>query len=208
MARELLHCLLLVAALSGCARATPTSGVDETTGPPSRDDCIEIVVSSSAAPPEDVRTVATEVVHGTFDGYGPSRWNTPDGHRPSKLEAQQEPARLIRSLQFTPIEQIVGDGSSLDRAMVPGGVSGCDRVSFGVDMPLTPGDGYVFTVTASSNVSSVTTVVDASIADIVAPIAPPTPFDLVGGVTYDMPMVLDVPVETTLGNRSGTVSIQ
>jgi hypothetical protein len=110
----------------------------------SADDCIEIVVSSSAAPPEDLRTNATEVVHGTFDGYGSSRWNTPDGHRPSKLEAQEKPARLIRSSLFTPIEQIVGAGASLDRAMVPGGVSGCDRVSFDPVAPLTPGQQYVF----------------------------------------------------------------
>ena len=44
---------------------------------------------------------------------------------------------------FTPIEQIAGNGSSLDRAMVPGGASGCDRVSFDPVAPLTPGDGYV-----------------------------------------------------------------
>ena len=144
MTRGLLLCTLLVAALAGCARAAPPSGVAATTATPSPDDCIEIVVSSSAAPPEDVRTTATEVVHGTFDGYGPSRWNTPDGHRPSKLEAQEKPARLIRSLQFTPIEQIVGTGSSLDRAMVRGGVSGCDRVSFDPVALLAPGDGYVF----------------------------------------------------------------
>jgi hypothetical protein len=144
MTRALLAFLLLVAALSGCARAAPASGVAQATVSPSPDDCIEIVVSSSAGPPEDVRTVATEVVHGMFDGYGPSRWNTPDGHRPSKLEAQQKPARLIRSLLFTPFEQVVGTGSSLDRAMVPGGVSGCDRVSFDVVAPLTPGDRYVF----------------------------------------------------------------
>jgi hypothetical protein len=140
----LLPCLLLVAALSGCARATTTAMADETTTLTSPGDCIEIVVSSSAAPPEDVRTNATQVVHGTFDGYGPSRWNTPDGHRPTKLEAQQKPARLIRSLLFTPIEQLVGTGASLDRAMVPGGVSGCDRVSFDPVAPLTPGDEYVF----------------------------------------------------------------
>lgn len=98
MARGRLLCLLLVAALSGCASAATTSGVDEQTVSTSPDDCIEIVVSSSAAPPEDVRTVATEVVRGTFDGYGPSRWNTPDCHRPSKLEAQQKPARLTSAL--------------------------------------------------------------------------------------------------------------
>ena len=144
MARGFLLSTLLVATLSGCAGAATTSVVDEPTASTSPDDCIEIVVSSSAAPPQDVRTNATEVVHGTFEGYGPSRWNTPDGHRPSKLEAQQKPARLIRSLLFTPIEHIVGDGASLDRAMVPGGVSGCDRVSFDPVAPLTPGDGYVF----------------------------------------------------------------
>jgi hypothetical protein len=145
MARGLLFCLLLIAALAGCAQAATTTPVaDQPTALTSPDDCIEIVVSSSAAPPEDLRTTATEVVHGTFDGFGPSRWNTPDGHRPSKLEAQQDPARLIRSLLFTPIGQIVGTGASLDRAMVPGGVSGCDRVSFDPVAPLTPGDGYVF----------------------------------------------------------------
>ena len=144
MTRDRLACLLLVAALSGCARGAPPSGVAPTTATPDPDDCIEIVVSSSAAPPEDVRTVATEVVHGTFDGYGPSRWNTPDGHRPSKLEAQQKPARLIRSLELTPIEQIAGNGSSLDGAMVPGGVSGCDRVSFDPVAPLTRDDAYIF----------------------------------------------------------------
>ena len=145
MARGLLLCVLLVAALAGCAQAaTTTPAVDLPTALTSPDDCIEIVVTSSAAPPEDVRTTATEVVHGTFDGYGPSRWNTPDGHRPSKLEAQQKPARLIRSLLFTPIEQIVGKGASLERAMVPGGVSGCDRVSFDPVATLAPGDGYVF----------------------------------------------------------------
>ena len=100
-------------------------------------------VSSSAGPPEDDRTLATEIVLGTFDGYGPSRWNTPDGHRPSKLEAQEKPATLIRALLFTPIEQFVGAGSSLERAMVPGGVSGCDRMSFDVD-PLTVGRRYIF----------------------------------------------------------------
>ena len=144
MARGLLLCFLLVAAVSACAGAATPTVEDETTALTSPDDCIEIVVSSSAAPPEDVRTSATEVVHGTFDGYGPARWNTPDGHRPSKLEAQQKPARLIRSLLLTPIEQIVGNGSSLDRAMVPGGVAGCDRVSFDPVAPLTPGNGYVF----------------------------------------------------------------
>ena len=33
---------------------------------------------------------------------------------------------------------------SLDRAMVPGGVSGCDRVSVDPVAPLTPGGQYVF----------------------------------------------------------------
>jgi hypothetical protein len=144
MARGLLLSALVAVAFSGCARPAATSGVDEATAFTSPDDCIEIVVSSSAAPPEDVRTNATQVVHGTFDGYGPSRWNTPDGHRPSKLEAHQQPARLIRSLLFAPLEQIIGTGASLDRAMVPGGVSGCDRVSFDPIASLTPGNGYVF----------------------------------------------------------------
>ena len=151
MIRAFLPLMVLVLLVSGCAAgaassevAVDSAGIDALPGETGSGDCIEIKVMSSAGPPDDLRELATEVVLGTFVGYGPSRWNTPDGHRPSKVEAQQKPARLIRSLIITPIEQIVGSGSSIDRAVVRGGILGCDRVSFDVDTPLTAGATYVF----------------------------------------------------------------
>jgi hypothetical protein len=109
-------------------------------------DCIDIGVMSSQMPQTiaNVREVATDIVIGVFQGYGPPRWNTPDGHRPTSEEVRETSPRIVQSLSIDPVSELLGDGAAAQNAIVAGGSIGCDRVSFDNDMPLLAGRRYLF----------------------------------------------------------------
>ena len=62
------------------------------------------------------------------------------------------------------------------------------------------------TLTANEDIDNASVAVDSSILGLVAPAALP-PFDLTAGVTYEVPMIFDVPLTTTVGEHVGAVSI-
>jgi hypothetical protein len=92
----------------------------------------------------NVREVATDIVVGVFQGYGPPRWNTPDGHRPTTEEVQQTSVVIEHPLSIDLVSELRGDGAAAQHAIAAGGSIGCDRVSFDNDMPLLAEQRYLF----------------------------------------------------------------
>lgn len=111
--------------------------------PIATDDCIEILATDEG--PETTPAlygVATDILVGTFVGYGPARWNTPDGVRPTLEEVRATSAVLIRSLDVARTERILGS-TAPGRLIQVGGTAGCDRVDLGKP-ELEPAARYVF----------------------------------------------------------------
>jgi hypothetical protein len=125
---------------SSAARATGGSTV-----PGASEDCIDIGVVSSQLPRtvENLRNDATDIVVGVFRSYGPTEWNTPDGHRPTSAEVEETSVVIVRSLSIDLVSELRGDGAAAQHAIAAGGSIGCDRVSFSNDMPLLAGQRYL-----------------------------------------------------------------
>ena len=108
--------------------------------------CFVVHVQATIGP----RTVAAmaamspDIIVGTFQGFGPSRWNTPDGTRPTSNEFNSTSARLVRSVSIGVQTTVRGAGASASQAIVRGGQLGCDVSSFSDSPSLTVGSRYVF----------------------------------------------------------------
>ena len=116
-------------------------------------DCLVLAVDAEG--PQDfnvLRVDSTDIVEATFSGYQKAKWNTPDGHRPSKDEFQNDTARLVRPLAMKLVgSQIKGSSDAANRAVQRGGTSGCDEVSYSNEPTLVEGQDYVFFLVPLTN---------------------------------------------------------
>lgn len=152
LARLAIGLLVSSMVLGACSTASTESGgpgapskVPEASPDPTGD-CLTLAVQAGEGSRaiNDLRRDATDVVVGTFAGYGNAQWTTADGHRPSAAEFQNESARLVRPLRIELPGEIRGAREAASHAVQRGGTSGCDRVTYSNEPVLAEGQKYVF----------------------------------------------------------------
>ncbi len=83
---------------------------------------------------------------GTFRGYGPSFWDTPDGSRPQRADVDSGASEILTPVAIDVSEVAKGDGDAADEAVVWGGTVGCDRFSSEGDLTLEAGERSFFSL--------------------------------------------------------------
>lgn len=100
--------------------------------------------------------LSSVVAVGTFAGFGPARWNTLDGHRPSHAELLAgKPASLDRPLMIADATMLRGRPDALTGALVRGGTSGCDTMRYSFTPELQSGTRYVYFLAPTSDIDGV-----------------------------------------------------
>lgn len=137
--------LILVAACSVGPGAAKGSAAPGSVTPSQTVDCLVVSgIGGESAGLDRLRVDATNIVLGTLRGFGRATWTSADGHRPSRQEVQQEGITLVTPADVAPLVALRGPQAAVDRAVIRGGTSGCDTVSFEGDPQLAPGGRYLF----------------------------------------------------------------
>lgn len=95
---------------------------------------------------ENLSASSPSVVVGTFRGYGPSFWDTPDGSRPQRADVDSGASEILTPVAIDVSEVAKGDGDAADEAVVWGGTVGCDRFSSEGDLTLEAGERSFFSL--------------------------------------------------------------
>ncbi len=98
--------------------------------------CIQISFVGEPIPPTiaNAADFSDIVVVGTLVGYGPDRWSTADGHRPTWNEVRSDGLSIVRPVSIAVERTLRGDSTTLGSVFVLGGRVGCD--TFSVSDPL------------------------------------------------------------------------
>jgi hypothetical protein len=142
----LLAALLLTASACSIAPGASSAAPGASGTPAASEACHQITIQASQSSQTigSLRKQATNIVVGVFGGFGQARWNTPDGHRPSKEEVRDTSTVLLRSVAIDVKGQIRGARTAAEHAVVGGGQLGCDSVMYSDDPALTVGQRYIF----------------------------------------------------------------
>src|SRR4051812_25261749 len=91
--------------------STPSStAAAATASPVASAECVTIEAPSGEGPQTIIGWAgfSTDIVVANLVKIGGAKWNTPDGHHPSKAEAQTSPARLYRPTKVNVTQTIAG----------------------------------------------------------------------------------------------------
>jgi hypothetical protein len=111
------------------------------------DDCLSITVPAEGKSASLFQQAESSdlIVVGSFKGYGPDKWNTPDAKRPP----QSKPSDLTSAVIMRPIkarvdQTIVGKETQMAHALSLGGKLGCDSYTYERTPELDIGQTYVY----------------------------------------------------------------
>ncbi|MEP7379105.1 MAG: hypothetical protein ABI725_06020 [Chloroflexota bacterium] len=95
---------------------------------------------------ERLARISAVMVAGTFGGYGPGRWNTPDGKRPTSEEYLDSTydVTIVRDVRISVETSVRGAPTDLEGAYVRGGEIGCDSIRYSHIPELEPGSRWLF----------------------------------------------------------------
>lgn len=115
---------------------------------PEPSDCFGVRVPEAYGAPTSIdrlRELPIHAIVGTFESVGTTRWNTPDGTRPTRDEFQSTSAILYRPITFG-LDQVILGVPDIASIILRGGTLGCDSMTFADDHDLamlTKGSTYV-----------------------------------------------------------------
>lgn len=149
--------LLCSALIAGCRSALPTASVA----------CVSATLFREAIPKtiENLAVNASTIVVGTFTGYGPALWETPDGTRPATYDTKDpnQPG-IVTPLSIDVAGVVQGRREAVGHAVIPGGRAGCDQLFAMERLTLDAGQRYVVFLNTNTRQGEVTgyyTVMDA-----------------------------------------------
>jgi hypothetical protein len=141
--------LLCGTLVAGCRSALPTASVA----------CVSATLFREPIPQtiENLAANASTIVVGTFTGYGPALWETPDGKRPVTYDAK-DPNRpgIVTPLSIDVAGVVQGRREAVGHAVIPGGTVGCDQLFAMERLALDTGQRYVFFLNTNTRQGEVT----------------------------------------------------